>query len=317
MVPNVDASSVKPLDPNLIGEAAALATATLWTFNTLLFTSASKKLGPLNVNAYRIIMAIGFLAAAHIILLGTVIPNASNEHWLWLGVSGIIGLGIGDFGLFSAFVTLGPRRTVLIMALSPIFASIGAYILTGETISPTAIIGISVTLAGIIIVILEREDQTGEQAIPKSLKTRGLALALVGAAGQGIGLAFSKKGINLDPNAPINPLSATLMRMVFAAIFVWISLTVIGKLPELRRASSDKNGLKDTAAAAFIGPFLGVTLSMVAVTFTQAGIAQTLLSLMPVMIIPVVWVVNKQKTSWRGIMGALIAVIGVAIIFLT
>ena len=110
------------MDANLIGEAAALATATLWTFNTLLFTSASKKIGPLSVNAYRIIMAVGFLAVAHMILLGTVVPNAGNEHWFWLGLSGIIGLGIGDFGLFSAFVTLGPRRTLLIMALSPIFA---------------------------------------------------------------------------------------------------------------------------------------------------------------------------------------------------
>jgi drug/metabolite transporter (DMT)-like permease len=97
---------------------------------------------------------------------------------------------------------------------------------------------------------------------------------------------------------------------------VWISLALIGKLPELRRALDDKSGIRDTAAAAFIGPFLGVTLSMVAVTFTQAGIAQTLMSLMPVMIIPVVWVVNKQRTSWRGILGAVIAVVGVAVIFL-
>jgi drug/metabolite transporter (DMT)-like permease len=203
------------------------------------------------------------------------------------------------------------------MALSPIFASLGAYILTGETISPIAIAGMSVTLAGIIIVILEREDLSGEPSVTNSLKIRGLALALVGAVGQGIGLAFSKKGINLDPNALINPLSATLMRMVFGALFVWISLTLIGKLPDLRRALGDKSGMKHTAAAAFIGPFLGVTLSMVAVTFTQAGIAQTLMSLMPVMIIPVVWAVNKQKTSWRGILGALVAVIGVAIIFIT
>jgi len=305
------------MDANLIGEAAALATATLWTFNTLLFTSASKKIGPLSVNAYRIVIAVALLVAAHAILLGTVIPNAGNEHWFWLGLSGIIGLGIGDFGLFSAFVTLGPRRTILVMALSPIFASFGAFVLSGETISPLAIAGMSVTLAGIIIVILEREQQSGEQAIPKGLKLRGLALAFVGAVGQGIGLAFSKKGISLDPSAAINPLSATLMRMVFGAFFVWISLSAVGRLPELRRAVSDRSGMKHTVAGAFIGPFLGVTLSMVAVTFTQAGIAQTLMSLMPVMIIPVVWAVNKQKTSWRGIVGALIAVVGVAIIFLT
>jgi drug/metabolite transporter (DMT)-like permease len=305
------------MNANLIGEAAALATSTLWTFNTLLFTTASKKIGPLSVNAYRIVMAVGFLVAAHTILLGTVMPNAGNEHWFWLGLSGIIGLGIGDFGLFSAFVTLGPRRTVLVMALSPIFASLGAYLLSGETISPLAVAGMSVTLVGIVIVILEREDQSREQAVPNGLKFRGLIPALVGAVGQGIGLAISRKGINLDPNAVIDPLSATLMRMMFGALFVWISLTAIGKLPELRKAVSNRNGMKYTVAGAFIGPFLGVTLSMVAVAFTQAGIAQTLMSLMPVMIIPVVWAVNKQKTSWRGIIGAMIAVVGVAVIFLT
>lgn len=123
------------MEANVIGEAAALATATLWTFNTLLFTSASKKNEPLSVNAYRIVMVIGFLAVAHAALLGTLIPNANNEQWVWLGLSGIIGLGIGDFGLFSAFVILGPRRTLLIMAFSPIFASLGAYALSGETIS--------------------------------------------------------------------------------------------------------------------------------------------------------------------------------------
>ena len=70
-----------------------------------------------------------------------------------------------------------------------------------------------------------------------------------------------------------------------------------------------------TMVAAFLGPFLGVTLSMVAVTYAEAGVAQTLLSLMPVMIIPVVWILYKQRTSWRGILGALIAVIGVGILF--
>jgi drug/metabolite transporter (DMT)-like permease len=55
---------------------------------------------------------------------------------------------------------------------------------------------------------------------------------------------------------------------------------------------------------------------MVAVTYTDAGVAQTLMSLMPVLIIPLVWVVYRQRTGWRGILGAVIAVIGVAILFL-
>jgi drug/metabolite transporter (DMT)-like permease len=94
-------------------------------------------------------------------------------------------------------------------------------------------------------------------------------------------------------------------------------MLLLGKLPELRKALQNREGIKNTALGAFIGPFLGITLSMVAVTYTETGIAQTLMSLMPVLIIPTVWIVYRQKTSWRGIFGAIIAVIGVAILFVT
>jgi drug/metabolite transporter (DMT)-like permease len=91
---------------------------------------------------------------------------------------------------------------------------------------------------------------------------------------------------------------------------------VTGKSSKLRQALKDQKAIKNTVAGAVVGPFLGVTLSMVAVTYTQAGIAQTLMSLMPVLIIPIVWVLYKQRTSWRGILGAVVAVIGVAILLI-
>jgi drug/metabolite transporter (DMT)-like permease len=73
--------------------------------------------------------------------------------------------------------------------------------------------------------------------------------------------------------------------------------------------------MKYTSAGALVGPFLGMTLSLVAISETATGIASTLTSLMPVFIIPVVWIIYREKTSWRGIIGAIIAVIGVAILF--
>ena len=155
---------------NLIGEAAALVTACLWAANSILFTTAGKRIGSLSVNAYRIIIAVVLLGISHFILLGNLIPIASNEQWLWIGASGIIGLGIGDFGLFAAFVIIGPRRSVLLMSLSPIFASIGGYLFLREILSPLAIIGIAITLTGVIIVIVEREELSDEEPISKRLK---------------------------------------------------------------------------------------------------------------------------------------------------
>jgi len=305
------------LDPSIVGESAAVVTSCLWTASSLIFTSAGKRIGSLSVNAYRILIAVGFLVVAHALLLGTVLPLASSEQWLWMGASGIVGLGLGDSGLFAAYVMIGPRRSVLIMALSPIFASVGAFLMLGEVIPTLALAGIAITLAGVIVVILEAEERSGEELVSKRLRNYGVFLALIGAIGQGVGLVFAKKGIDLEPEMALNPLSATLMRLVFGALSIWIVMLIAGRLPELREAIKSREGIRYTFAGAFIGPFLGITLSMVAVTYTQTGVAQTLMSLMPVLIIPAVWVLYKQRTSWRGILGAAIAVIGIAVLFLT
>jgi drug/metabolite transporter (DMT)-like permease len=304
------------MDPHLAGQAAALTTSCLWTFNSIFFTEAGKRIGSASVNAYRIVIAVALLCATHLALLGHLLPGATNAQWLWVGASGIVGLGVGDFGLFAAFVMLGTRRSLLVMALSPVFASFAAFLLLGEVFSLVSAAGVAITLTGVIWVVLEREQESTRSSLSARSKIWAISLALVGALGQGVGLALAKKGIYYESGVVLNPLSATLMRMLFGALFVWVAMLAAGRTEELRRALNDKQGIRYTAAGAFIGPFLGVTFSMIAVTYTQAGIAQTLMSLMPVLIIPVVWVLHKQKTSLRGIVGAVIAVLGVSVLWL-
>ena len=262
-------------------------------------------------------MAIAFIAVTHTILLGTVVPLASTGQWFWMGLSGIVGLGIGDSGLFASYVAIGPRRSLLLMALAPIFAAVGAYLMLGETIPGLAIVGITITLIGVVTVILESEERSGEARISTSRRASGVLLGLVGAIGQGVGLVLAKKGIDLNPATTLNPLSATLMRLLLGALFIWIVTLAAGRMPSVLCAARDREGMKNTLAASFLGPYLGITFSMVAVTLTETGVAQTLLSLMPVMIIPVIWILYHQRTSSRGMIGALVAVVGVAIIFLS
>ncbi len=302
-----------------MGETAAILTSCLWTGSSLLFTSAGRKIGFFSLNAYRSAIAVGLLCTAHIILLGSVLPIASGGQWLWMGFSGIVGLGVGDFGLFASYVLLGPRRAVLIMASSPIFASVGAYLVLGETFPLLSMIGIAVTLSGIIIVLADRRE-THEKLSGSGTGTKrtlGVAAAMIASIGQGFGVVLSKKGMYLGADAAMNPLSAALIRMMLATLFIWICAFLLQKQPELHDAAKNKQGMKYAVGGALIGPFAGMTLSMVAVSYAQAGIAQTLMSLMPVMIIPVIWVIYRERTNWRGILGAIIAVVGVAILFLT
>ena len=282
----------------------------------MFFTAAGRRIGSFSVNAYRTVIAVALLLVTHFVLFETILPLANGPQWFWLGASGVVGLGIGDSGLFAAYVILGPRRSLLVYSLAPIFASVGAYVMLGETIPAVAAVGIVLTLGGVVLVILEREEHSGEAPVSKKLKSYGVFFALVGAIGQGVGLVLAKKGIELNSAATLNPISATLMRMILGACSLWLFLIAAGRLPELRSAFKSREGMRQTLAAAIVGPFLGVTLSMIAVTYAEVGIAQTLLSLMPVMIIPVVWILYRQRTSWRGILGAIIAVIGVAVLFL-
>ncbi len=307
------------MDLPLLGETAAVIVAILWTANSILFTTAGKRIGAVGVNAVRIVVAVALLVVTHIILLGTMIPAANSAQWFWMGVSGIVGLGIGDFALFAAFVKIGPRKSLLLMSLAPVCSVVAGYIVLDEELRLLSFIGIIITLIGIIIVIVERKDKNGDGIKKREWTPYGILLGVVGAVGQGVGLVISKYGmINAadDPSVPLDSLSATLIRMVIGAIFVWICVTAAGKLPEIKSALSDMRALKLTSGGAFVGPFLGVWFSMVAVTYTDVGIAMTLMALTPVMIIPAVWLLYKEKTNWQGILGAAIAVIGVSIIFL-
>ncbi len=136
------------MDPSLIGNSAAILTAFLWTGSSILFTSAGKRIGFFSVNAYRSAITVGMLVCAHVVLLGYVLPAASGAQWFWMGLSGIIGLGIGDLGLFAAYILIGPRLSLLLMASSPIFASVSAFLMLGETFPDLAVLGVAVTLAG-------------------------------------------------------------------------------------------------------------------------------------------------------------------------
>jgi drug/metabolite transporter (DMT)-like permease len=304
----------------LVGEFAAVMGSLLWSFCSIFFVFSSRRVGTYNVNALRILMAVGLLSFAHIVVLGSIMPQANRTQWLVLGISGFIGLALGDLMYFGCLVTLGPRKGVLVMATNPIFSVIAGYFLLGQVLGWWAIAGISITLAGVTWVILEKDEQGTEEPLGRKAKLYGVALGIGGAVGQGVGLVLSQYGMKNAASNPVdalNPLSATLIRVVIAGISFMIILAVMGRLPGLTKATRDRKAVSAMFGGALLGPFLGVWLSMIAVSNTPAGVAATLLSLMPVMIIPIVWVIYRQKTSWRGVIGAMVAIAGVAILFLT
>jgi len=304
----------------LIGESAAIIVSFLWTTCSILFAYAGRRIGALSVNAVRIIMAVGLLGSAHIIFFGTIVPEANSDQWLYMSLSGVVGLALGDFGYFGTLVVLGPRRGTLLMSTNPVFAVVAGYFMMNEVLDPWTFLGIVIVLLGVTWVILERDENSNETPLTTRQKALGVTYGIIGSIGQGVGLVLAKMGMKemADvPSVPLHPLSATLIRMIAGTIAVWVFIIAIGRFSDITRAIRDTSAIKATFGGAFFGPFLGVWMSMVAVTYAAyTGVAATLMSLMPVIVIPVIWFLYKQRTSWRGIIGAVIAIAGVAILFL-
>jgi drug/metabolite transporter (DMT)-like permease len=307
------------MDANLIGQLAALVVSLLWTLCPLFFAAASTRIGALSVNAIRMVFAAILLGTAHFFILGTIIPAASAGQWTFMGLSGIVGLVIGDLCYFGALMSLGPRLSLLIMATNPIFSLLAGWFVLGEVLDGWSVIGIAVTLFGVLWVVAQRNGGKAKAEKSDSAKTRrGVLLGFAAAICQGTGLVISKYGMQFAGTDAfdLNPLSATLMRMLVAVTVMWAGTAVFGRLPELFKSFYDRKAILQTFTGAVLGPFLGIWLSMVAISNTQTGIAATLMALMPVLVIPILWIFYGQKTSWKGILGASIAVAGIAILFL-
>ncbi|MBN2423985.1 MAG: DMT family transporter [Calditrichaceae bacterium] len=291
----------------MIGELAALATALLWSWTALFFTSAGRLVGSFPVNQNRLLFGAVLLFLTHFILIG---DYAVTDRGLYsLMASGIIGLVAGDLALLKAFIILGAQRSMLIMALAPAFTSILAYFFLGEVIEEIAIVGIIITLAGIYWVLSEPREKQAE--IHGSMG-KGIFLALLGAIFQAVGLVIAKYGLN---DQMLDPLFATLIRMSAALFASLILMLARHQTREVLRSFQHKIALKYIMLGSIVGPFLGVWFSMISIKHTQTGIGATIMSTTPILIIPFSIIFHKEKPSWRSITGTLITVLGVAILF--
>lgn len=293
-----------------LGEIAALATAVCWTLNAMAFEAAGKRVGSLSVNYIRFFVAFPLLTVTAFFTRGSAFPtDATGTAWLYLSISGLIGFVLGDIFLFQAFVEIGSRITLLIKSMGPPLTALAGFLIMGENISPLGLFGMFITMCGIALVILSRNPQENKLKLNRPL--RGIIFALLGAVGQAMGLIFSKLGMG-----GYNPLAATQIRISAAFISFTVLITLRKKWPEIKEAWKDRTAIGNIALGAILGPFIGVTLSLVALQHAPAGIVSSLTSMSPILIIPFSIGIFKEKVLPKEILGALISIIGVIILFL-
>lgn len=293
------------------GEFAALLTAIFWTITALAFETASKRIGSLAVNILKLLAGFVFLSVFTLIRRNILLPvDASAENWLWLTLSGLVGFVFGDLFLFKAFMIIGSRFSMLIMTLVPPITALFSWIILGEHLTLFQFLGMALTFFGIAIAIFSRN---GEDLVRLTLKLSpaGILYALGGAVGQALGLVLSKLGLR-----DYDPFAATQIRIIAGIAGFGFLATIMGRWTKIIAAISDLRSMTSLTVGSFFGPFLGVSFSLVAVKFTEAGIASTIMALVPVFIILPAVFIYKQKVTLPEIIGSVLSVCGVAIFFL-
>lgn len=303
--------------PDHLGELAALGTSLCFSFTSLLFTLGSREVGAFLTNRSRLFFALIFVVVLHWLSFGVLFPvSAAPERWFWLALSGCIGFAIGDACLFEAFVRVGPRLSTLIMAFAPGLSVLLAWVVLGEALTVQDLLIIGIIIGGIAWVVSERPKRAADLQAEHGNRRQhliGLLWAFGGAAGQAAGVILTKIGLGDDVPA----LSGTLIRLVSAFVVVWVITLARGKfLSSLSILRQHPRATRAIALGSFIGPVVGVWLTLVAVQRAPVGIASTLSSLAPIFLLPISYVLLGERLSKRAIAGTLLVIGATALLFL-
>ena len=324
------------------GEFAGLATSALWVVSSLAFAAAGQRMGATRLNLLRSLLAAALLLLLHWFLMASPWPTIGANRTWYLGISGLLGLAIGDQFLFAGYVLVGARTTTLLMTLAPAVAASLSWIVFGQTMSLQAIVGMIITLLGVLWVAAERPHATS--SITPAQQMKGVWFGAGAALCQGVGMVLASNGLRGD----IDAISAQTVRMSAGAVGIIVIAFVVSRMNQAARnvaqtknarSSSDKSLDAQSLTATkiiplhvkradaphskaiiamvigtFTGPILGVWCSLYALQKLEVGIATTLMSLVPVMILPVTRITEGRWPSTRAILGALIAVAGVAVL---
>lgn len=309
---------------NYLGETLSLVVAVSWTVTALFADKASHRLGSMTANVIRLVLASLFLGLLLWVTTGHPYPvHADGKAWFWLALSALVGYVFGDWCLFNCYLSIGARFGQIFMTLAPPMAAIAGWCILGESLSWKSWLAMAVTLSGIALCILGR---TGEHRIGFALPVKGVLLGLGAGLGQGVGLVLSKVGLQhyadiVPADAPalmdtMLPFASTMIRALVGGVGFLCLMALQKDLPRLKAAVKDAVGMKYALIMTFFGPVFGVSLSLMAVRYTDAGIASTLMALTPVLILLPYALIYKEKIKVRELLGVAVSMAGVALFFL-
>jgi len=305
----------------MFGEIAAILAAALWAVASVLFARLGRDdVSPLAMNLLKCLIALVLLVATLALFENRIWPTHLS-YWNTgvLAVSGFIGLTVGDTAFFGSLTRIGSRRALLLRALTPPITAVLAVPVLAEPLTLKMAVGIALTVGGVVWVIMEREPEVRDDAARRSSEDRsfsreelvGLALGIAAALFESVGQVLTKMG-----GGDIPALDISIVRLAFGTAGLGLVVGLTGRIVEAVEPMTIPRKAWLIVVATLLGTYLGIWFSMAGIRYTYTGVASTLSSTSPIWVLPIAHYFEDDHVSRRAVAGAVIAVVGIAVLFL-
>ena len=293
-----------------IGEVAALTSALLWSVSSLFWRHVKLSAGAMNLskNVLGLVLMLLHLGVLTVVTHQAAFTASASSIGLLI-VSGLVGVAIGDTLFLRSLQILGPRISLMMATTSPIFSVVLGWVFLREQLLIIVIVGILLTVAGLIIVLTDRAAAKEAPNVYPGKVAVGVWCGIAGAFCQSVGGVLSRVG-----STDCSGLEAAIYRVAVGMVVLIIFYTWRGKLKTVVRSVFQFDMLRLLLPATMLGTWMGIWLCQVAYKNSDVAIAQTLLSTCPLFAVPVIWIWDGQRLTARGFIGTLIAVSGVALV---
>jgi len=293
----------------VIGYILAIGAAATWSMVALSATRIVRYFGSYNYNLLRLIGIVVLFLPYVLVNWDPIYFNKSIFIAIFL--SSVIGIIIGDTFLFVCLKRLGPRRQALLFSLQIPFTIILAEIFLQTLPSMVELFGCFLIFFGIIVAIqfnrtIPEDDLENIQGNKYIGLIAGVGLALC----QAIGIILMKPALELT-----DPIIVSYIRVLIAAILMFFSLGFLKNNNLIERMRDIKKTFYSIFLG-FMGMGVGMTMLIIALKNGDPGVISTLSSTMPIMIIPILWIVTKNYAGHLAVIGAALTCFGAGVIFL-
>lgn len=287
----------------MVGEIAALCTAFCWAIAARLFRILGSHFSALSLNLWKGIVTTSVLGIY--LFFSPSMGEFSHVDVLWLLLSGVIGIGIGDTCFFQALKRIGDSQTVLVAeTLAPIFTALLAMAWISEWLTWQQWLGIAVVLFSVDMLVKQQKRQEAQV-----FQLGGYGFAGAAAMCQAVGAVISRDVLT---SSSIEPAPAATLRLAGGLLIV-VGLMLWRKTPWLPFSEHKRYAWRVMVIASVIGTLIPMYLQMLAFMHTQAAVVQTLFATSVLLSLGVAYFlgerVPKSAWAWSGL-----ALVGVSIL---